>query len=140
MIARNKMNSHLEWLYTREKYLPVYADMSFIPEGYGGMWERRGCVVEQGFYDEGHISKLEQRGWSIPEICREWIECVPEDAKAAFAAQILAIYQGQSEWVGPSGTKMCTLVGLDKSSGSRTKVYRWWKEFIEEVQRRESKS
>ena len=122
-IARNKLNSHLEKLYTREKWM--YKELHQPVD-----WDSQCWTL-------GKIIEVDRRGWSIPEICAEWIETVPEDGKAALAAQIMAMYQGQSGWIGPTGTKMCTLIGLDKSAGSRSKLYRWWKEFVEEVCRRE---
>ena len=113
MITKRKLNSH---------FSDMYSDAELFE-----------------FYDIHPSTTVEtdKRGWSIPEICTDWIETVPEDEKAAFAAQLLAMYQGQSGWVGPTGTRMCTLIGLDKSAGSRTKLYRWWRQFIVEVEKRE---
>lgn len=112
MIANNRLNSHLRNLYRMEKYID--------------------CRPYREVYN--HTVEIDRRGWSIPGICADWIEFENEDAKAAFAAQMLAMYQGQSDWVAPTGTKMQSMV----QASSRSLLYKWWKEFIEEVHRRES--
>jgi DNA-directed RNA polymerase specialized sigma24 family protein len=126
MISRNKLNNHWQKMYNKER-------------------RSNGPLIE--FDESNHLMykdhraiEADRRGWSIREICMDWIEYENEDAKATFAAQILAMYQGQSGWVGPTGTKMCKMIGLDGSSGSRSRLYKWWKEFIGEVHKREGAS
>lgn len=128
MAANNKLNSHLLWLYRRERIF----DTDVFLDGIDIHTNDRGLC----FYSHNLSLEIDRRGWSIPQICTEWIEYENEDAKAAFAAQILAMHQGQSDWIGPTGSKMEAVTG----ASSRSILHKWWREFIEEVRKREGKS
>jgi len=73
----------------------------------------------------------DDRGWSVPEICREWMESRSR-AKAAMAQNLLLAYYGES-WSPIDGKDMQQLTGL--TANGCTNLF---KRFVEEVERREN--
>jgi hypothetical protein len=74
----------------------------------------------------------QERGWSIPIICEEWMK-KSDLRRARFAAQLLLLYHNLAGWSGITGQKMQEIVGV---SSSET-LHRWFREFCEEVVKKE---
>lgn len=95
------------------------------------MLDRQGSGNRRVHPDSKYLSStfvITKRGWSVPIVCKRWIEESRSPERARFAQIILQNYYGY-DWVGPTGTKMEDLVG----NTYRKQLWIWWHELINEV-------
>jgi hypothetical protein len=142
MIARSKKNDLLRKIVPeRDKLVSLTDDstdvLDIIVFGEGnGDWNGnyRSFLYDRlrkfEVYTYGEDSQ--ERGWSIPIVCEEWMKR-SDLRRARFAAQLLLLYHNLAGWSGITGQKMQEIVGV---SSSET-LYRWFREFCEEVVKKE---
>lgn len=83
--------------------------------------EKENQGLESVTIEQGTV-EIDRPGWSVPAVCRKWIESEDPD-RAQFASVILAVYYN-FEWIPPTSSQMARAIGISRSKCHR--LFNWF--------------